>query len=127
MNLQALDIDPASFIPANKYAAIDAAVVAACDARDGVKDGVIDDPTKCDFKPAALLCKGAETAACLTEPQIARLKRSTVVRATREAKRFIPDISRAAKPGRQAGDSGSPARRPRQGLSTPSLRKAERT
>jgi hypothetical protein len=75
MNLQALDIDPASYIPAAKYSAIEAAVVAACDARDGVKDGVIDDPTKCDFKSAALLCQGAETAACLTQPQIAALQK----------------------------------------------------
>src|SRR5580704_5810260 len=36
-NLQAAEVDPATYIPANKYTAIEAAVVAACDARDGVK------------------------------------------------------------------------------------------
>src|ERR1700722_13594768 len=39
--LQVTEIDPASYIPANKYPAIEAAALAACDARDGVKDGVI--------------------------------------------------------------------------------------
>jgi hypothetical protein len=72
---QAAEIDPASYIPATKYPAIEAAAVAACDARDGVKDGVIDDPRKCDFKPATLLCKGPESAACLTAPQITALEK----------------------------------------------------
>ena len=34
------------------------AVLAKCDALDGVKDGLIGDPTKCHFDPASLLCKG---------------------------------------------------------------------
>ena len=34
------------------------AVVAACDANDGVTDGVIDDPRSCRFDPATLLCRG---------------------------------------------------------------------
>src|SRR5262245_42206500 len=47
--------DPASYIPANKLKAIEAAVLAACDGRDGVTDGVLDDPTKCGFDPTVLL------------------------------------------------------------------------
>ena len=39
--------DPASYIPSAKLKAIEAAVIAACDARDGVTDGVLDDPSKC--------------------------------------------------------------------------------
>jgi Tannase and feruloyl esterase len=74
-DVQADEADPASYIPASKYPAIEAAAVAACDARDGVKDGVIDDPTKCDFKPATLLCNGAESAACLTQPQVTAVEK----------------------------------------------------
>src|SRR5579859_1652705 len=74
-DLQAAELDPASYIPASKYAAIDTAIVGACDARDGVQDGVIDDPTKCDFKPATMLCNGPETAACLTQPQVTALEK----------------------------------------------------
>lgn len=74
-DLQATEIDPRSYIPASKYPAIEAAALASCDARDGVKDGVIDDPTKCDFKPAMLRCNGPESDACLTQPQIAALEK----------------------------------------------------
>ena len=35
--------------------------VAACDAIDGVKDGVIDDPRRCRFDPSLLACKGLRT------------------------------------------------------------------
>ena len=42
--------DPASYIPASKLPAIEAAALDACDALDGVKDGVIDDPTQCHFR-----------------------------------------------------------------------------
>ena len=55
--------------------ALETATVAACDALDGVKDGVIDDPTKCHFDPSLLACKGADADTCLTDPQIATLKK----------------------------------------------------
>jgi feruloyl esterase len=40
-----------------------------------VKDGLIDDPTKCHFDPAVLLCKGQETESCLTSAQVEAVKR----------------------------------------------------
>src|SRR5438128_12220017 len=58
--------DPASYIPPSKYPIIHQAALAACDKRDGLEGGLIDDPTKCDFDPKVLLCKGADSAACLT-------------------------------------------------------------
>jgi feruloyl esterase len=67
---QAVHKDPASYIPPEKYRAIHAAVVDACDAVDGLKDGLLDDPTRCHFDPKVLECKGADGAACLTGPQI---------------------------------------------------------
>ena len=54
--------DPASYIPPAKYPVIHQAALAACDARDGLKDGLIDDPTKCSFDPKVLLCKGGDGA-----------------------------------------------------------------
>ena len=61
--------DQASYIPKEKYSLIHQAVLNACDARDGVKDGVIEDPTRCNFDPKGLLCKGADGPSCLTAAQ----------------------------------------------------------
>lgn len=72
---QAMFTNPAAYISSVKLPAITAAVRAACDAQDGVKDGVINDPPKCNFDPNVLLCKGPESRACLTAPQIASLKK----------------------------------------------------
>jgi hypothetical protein len=63
-----------SYIPAKKLPAIEAAALAQCDAADGVKDGVIENPQSCRFDPAVLQCKGEETDACLTVPQLAALQ-----------------------------------------------------
>ena len=67
---QALRRDEASYIPPAKYPAIHAAALAACDAADGVRDGVIENPTRCKFDPGVLLCKGADGAMCLTAAQV---------------------------------------------------------
>ena len=48
---QALHTDEASYIPPSKYPLVHNAVLEACDALDGVKDGVLDDPTFCKFDP----------------------------------------------------------------------------
>ncbi len=58
------------FIPQAKYALIHQAVLDACDALDGVKDGVLEDPTRCHFDPKALECKGEDGPACLTAAQV---------------------------------------------------------
>jgi len=72
---QAIHKNPASFIPASKLTLINQAVVAACDLNDGVKDGVIADPRTCHYDFAPLQCKGAEAEDCLTEEQVAGLRK----------------------------------------------------
>ncbi len=68
---QTVHHDDASYIPPAKYPSIHAVALAACDARDGVKDGVIDDPTKVhQFDPKILACKGADGPTCLTASQV---------------------------------------------------------
>jgi len=66
---QAMLKDPASFIPPAKYPTIHQAVLAACDALDGVKDGLITDPPRCRFDPKSLECKGDDGPSCLTRAQ----------------------------------------------------------
>ena len=52
--------------------------VAACDAIDGVTDGVIADPRECTgarFDVASLLCTAGDGPDCLTAPQVAAVQR----------------------------------------------------
>jgi hypothetical protein len=44
-----------NFVPQCKFAAATTAAVAACDAIDGVADGVLEDPLRCRYDPAALI------------------------------------------------------------------------
>ena len=67
--------DPESNIPVNKLPAIADASMAACDANDGVKDGLISDPMRCHFNPAVLLCKAEDSPSCLTAKQVESLKK----------------------------------------------------
>jgi feruloyl esterase len=72
---QAALSDPASYIPPAKYPVIHNAVLAACDALDGVKDGVLEGPRKCTFDPSVLECKAGDAPDCLTRPQVAAARR----------------------------------------------------
>ncbi len=71
-NTQALS-EPGGYIPPAKLKAIESATVTACDSNDGVKDGVLEDPSRCNFDPKVLLCDGAESDSCLTAPQVKAL------------------------------------------------------
>jgi feruloyl esterase len=67
---QAVHKDESSYIPPEKYRLIHAAAVDACDSIDGVKDGILEDPTRCQFDPKVLECKSADNSTCLTIPQV---------------------------------------------------------
>jgi feruloyl esterase len=74
--------DGAPILPQAKLALLTKSAVDACDAIDGLKDGLIDDPRKCHFDPVKLLCPstGSGQAArdddkCLTQPQVDAAKK----------------------------------------------------
>lgn len=69
---KAVLIDPASYIPPDQYPLIHQAVMGACDAIDGLEDGLIDNPEACTFDPQVLQCEAGASpdAACLTPPQV---------------------------------------------------------
>jgi feruloyl esterase len=58
------------FMTPGKLATLNKAVLQQCDMLDGVKDGLLNDPRKCRFDPAVLLCKGADSDSCLTAEQV---------------------------------------------------------
>ncbi len=63
--------DPQGHFPPAKYPLLHKAALDACDALDGVRDGVIEDPPRCRFDPKVLACKdGADSLDCLTMPQV---------------------------------------------------------
>jgi feruloyl esterase len=63
-----------SFMPADKLQILGKAVLAQCDADDGVVDGVVSNPLACKFDPSVLLCNGANAGACLTQDQVDAVK-----------------------------------------------------
>ncbi len=71
---KSINTSPANFIPPDKLPVITNAVLRSCDALDGVRDGILNDPTRCHFDPGVLLCKSAESHACLSAAQVHSLK-----------------------------------------------------
>ncbi len=51
-------------------------ILNACDANDGLKDGMVFNTRACKFDPEVLTCKGAKTDACLTAQQTGALKKA---------------------------------------------------
>lgn len=74
-NWRVLDQDERDALPARKLQLLHAGAVAACDTLDGVKDGIISDPRRCKFDPRSLACKGADADDCLTEVQLAEVRK----------------------------------------------------
>jgi feruloyl esterase len=67
--------DPSNGIPEEKFPFIQKAAVDACDAKDGVVDRVIGEPTQCDFDPSVLKCEGEDRSDCLRPGQIESLRK----------------------------------------------------
>jgi feruloyl esterase len=49
--------DGKPILASSKVKLVQDAVYAACDEKDGLKDGLISEPRQCDFKPVSLQCK----------------------------------------------------------------------
>jgi feruloyl esterase len=91
--------DEASYIPPAKYAVLHAAVLEACDELDGVKDGVLENPTKCRFDPQQLLCKDADGPSCLTAPQAEAARQIYTGPANSRGKSLFPGLERGSEAG----------------------------
>jgi feruloyl esterase len=93
--------DPARALPPAKTALLNKAVLDACDTLDGVKDRLLADPRQCRFDPSTLLCRGAETDACLTPPQLETVKRAYSDIKKRTGKSIYPGLPPGGETGWQ--------------------------
>src|SRR6202047_29253 len=99
---QATTLDPDSYIPPSKIPAIANAVLAACDAKDGLKDGILNDPRQCHFDPATILCQQGNSDSCLTKPQVTALKKLYEGAHDAKGKQIFPGFV----PGAEEGEGG---------------------
>jgi feruloyl esterase len=68
--------DAPHHIPTPLFDVIHAEVLKQCDPQDGVKDGIVSDPPRCNFRPETLLCgAGADKSSCLTPAQLVTVKK----------------------------------------------------
>jgi feruloyl esterase len=65
-----LDASGAMILSAAKLEWYAGAVMKACDAVDGLKDGLISDPRACKFDPATLACQGTTSGECLSPAEL---------------------------------------------------------
>lgn len=63
-------VDKAVLTPADQLA-LQKAVLAKCDAADGLTDGVMTDPRTCSFDPKTIACKSGNQDGCLSKEEIA--------------------------------------------------------
>ncbi len=99
-------------LTAAKLALVADKVMAKCDAIDGLKDGLIDDPRKCDFDPARdvpVCSAGADGSDCLTSDEAAAIAK-VYSGPSSGGKPFFPGFmpgSEAVVPSLFGGGSGS--------------------
>ena len=67
--------DGVAILPSAKLPVLHAAVLDKCDALDGVKDGLLENPVRCAFDPKEIECKAADGPDCLSAPQVEAVRK----------------------------------------------------
>ncbi|MEP6782471.1 MAG: tannase/feruloyl esterase family alpha/beta hydrolase [Acidobacteriota bacterium] len=79
---------PDNFLTADAIELVSRATLAACDDKDGLKDGLITDPRACSFNVESLTCKPGSTTDCLTPGQVTTVKKIYGGVKTKDGKTF---------------------------------------
>jgi len=91
--------DPAKVVPPAKATLLNNAVLAACDALDGIKDGLLTDPRNCHFDLSTLLCRGGAGDNCLTALQLEAVRMAYAPATKKTGEMIYPGLV----PGGEAG------------------------
>jgi len=75
LRVQAFHKSPESNLLPAQVPLVKMHVLAACDAKDGVTDGILADPRACAWDPGVLACKGVASSDCLTPAQVETVRR----------------------------------------------------
>lgn len=92
---------PDNYLSPEKVEVLSKATLAACDATDGLTDGLISNPLACRFSPETLTCTGADGPDCLTAGQVTTVKK-VYSGATANGQPFAYGFP----PGHEGGTSG---------------------
>ena len=92
---------PGSWLPPAKVKVLADAYLGACDASDGVVDGLVADPRFCRIDPRSLQCPSGDGPGCLTQDQT-----EAVVRFTSEMKNSFGEV--VSPPWLLTGDDANP-------------------
>lgn len=100
--------EPASILPPAKLTLFANAVMNACDAKDGVKDGIISNPQACHFDPKELQCKASDGPDCLTAAQVETARRGWEAVKTKKGEAVYPGSAPGFEMGYRMPTPGAP-------------------
>ena len=95
-------------VPPAKRTLLANAVVAACDPRDGVTDGIISEPRACRFDPVVLACKAGDAPDCLTAAQVENARNVYAPVTTKNGVMVYPGRSPGFESGWRIPTPGAP-------------------
>jgi feruloyl esterase len=99
--------DAASTLPRAKLELLHRAVLDACDALDGARDGILENPVACRFDPQALACTEGDAPTCLTAPQVDAVRKIYAGPTNpRTGEQLFPGLERGSELGWSPGPVG---------------------
>ena len=80
-----------------KFKIANAAIMAKCDTLDGVKDGILEQPNKCEFDPSEVQCKTGESSNCLSKGEADALRIMYKGHALADGRKVFPGFAIGAE------------------------------